>query len=285
MPDTKVSLRDNADQVRNVLTKYEGQIADLIMANEQAARRFVQISIDAAIHNPKLLEPHPATRFSLVGAILECATLRLDPGTAGQCWILPFWNNRKKANIATFVLGYRGAVQLNLRSSRVSNIWANVVWDCDEFDYTFAPTKLHHKPVRLKDGSEPQREQMVAAYAVARAHDGQEQWEVMERYEIERIESSSPSAKSQTSPWKSERDRPAMFAKCPIKRLHKVLPLSIDHQLIERAVNIDNRADVGLPQRLELNLDNIPGLGDDVAETVGEKPEDDVPFDSEETSS
>lgn len=78
------------------------------------ARRFVTAITSAVAVNPTLQECDPSTILS--GALLG-ESLNLSPSPQlGQYYLVPFNNSRKGCKDAQFQLGYKGYVQLALRS-------------------------------------------------------------------------------------------------------------------------------------------------------------------------
>lgn len=78
------------------------------------ARRFVSAITSAVAVNPALQECDPATILS--GALLG-ESLNLSPSPQlGQYYLVPFNNTKKGCKDAQFQLGYKGFVQLALRS-------------------------------------------------------------------------------------------------------------------------------------------------------------------------
>lgn len=78
------------------------------------AERFVTAITSAVAINPALQECAPATILS--GALLG-ERLGLSPSPQlGQYYLVPYWNSKKGCSDAQFQLGYKGYVQLALRS-------------------------------------------------------------------------------------------------------------------------------------------------------------------------
>lgn len=78
------------------------------------AQRFIASITSAVAVNPTLQECDPPTILS--GALLG-ESLNLSPSPQlGQYYLVPYWNKKKGCNDAVFQLGYRGLVQLALRS-------------------------------------------------------------------------------------------------------------------------------------------------------------------------
>lgn len=84
------------------------------LQDPKRAQRFIASITSAVATNPALQECDPPTILS--GALLG-ESLGLSPSPQlGQYYLMPFWNKKKNCNDAVFCLGYRGLVQLALRS-------------------------------------------------------------------------------------------------------------------------------------------------------------------------
>ena len=82
--------------------------------DDQRRNRFVTAITSAVAINPTLQECDPATILS--GALLG-ESLGLSPSPQlGQYYLVPYWNSKKGCSDAQFQLGYKGYVQLALRS-------------------------------------------------------------------------------------------------------------------------------------------------------------------------
>lgn len=187
-------------------------------------RMMTQVRL-ALNRNEDLLKCTPG---SIVQSVVTAAELGLDPsGRLGSGWIVPFRDQ------AQFIPGYRGLIDLAVRSGEVKQVKATIVFWGDEFDYEEGDKpRLWHKPAKpstpdeMKVFKPPTAEDVRAAYAVATLADGSKQFTVMERWELDRIRARSPGAKSYKSPWNNEVDRIEMYRKCPVRKLCKNLALS-----------------------------------------------------------
>lgn len=84
------------------------------LQDPKRAQRFVAAITSAVATNPALQECDPPTILS--GALLG-ESLGLSPSPQlGQYYLVPYWNKKKGCNDAQFQLGYKGYVQLALRS-------------------------------------------------------------------------------------------------------------------------------------------------------------------------
>jgi recombination protein RecT len=203
--------------------------------------RLLRIALTEIRRNPKLGE---CSQASLLGALFQCAQLGLEiGGSLGQAYLVPYGRD------AQFQLGYRGMIDLAMRSGRVASIEARAVFQGDEFDCTFG---LHSDLKHTPDWENPDRndpKKLTFVYAVAHLTDSNRpQFVVMSRAEIEAIRKRSKSGSS--GPWVT--DYEAMALAKVTKRLFKWLPVSIE---LARAVAADDAADAG--QRQESPIDHL----------------------------
>lgn len=161
---------------------------------------------------------------SLLGAVMQAAQLGLEPGLLGQCYLLPFKNNKKGITEVQFIIGYKGMIDLARRSGHIQSIYAHAVYENDEFEYELGlDPKLVHKPTLEAD-----RGKFIGAYAVAHFKDGGYQFEFMPKSEIEKRKSRSKSADSNYSPWKTDYEE--MAKKTVVRHMWKYLPISVEIQ-------------------------------------------------------
>jgi recombination protein RecT len=226
-----VPTNQKADNIRTMLEKAKPQIA-LALPRHLSADRMLRISMTSIRRTPKLLSCSPQ---SLLGAIMQASQLGLEPdGVLGMAYLVPFKDE------VQLIPGYKGLIDLARRSGQLSTIYARVVYAKDQFEYAYGLTeRLEHIP-----SGEEEPGEIVAAYAVAKLKDGAQQFECMTRREIDAIRKRSRAADD--GPWVT--DFPEMAKKTVLRRLCKMLPASVE---LARAVALDERADLGLPQQLE----------------------------------
>ncbi|RNI26595.1 recombinase RecT [Rufibacter latericius] len=122
---------------------------------------------------------------------------------------------------------YMGLINVLVTSGAAKKIEADVVCENDFFDYEKGTNGfIKHKP------SLSSRGEIIAAYAIAHLPNGEVQFEIMNREELEKVRKSSEAAKKGSSPydgWASE-----MMRKAPIRRLFKYLP---KHNIPDQVIN------------------------------------------------
>lgn len=230
-----VPVNQKAENVRLLLEKAKPQIA-LALPRHLNADRMLRIAMTSVRRTPKLLG---CNQQSLLGAIMQSAQLGLEPdGVLGHAYLVPFKEE------VQLIVGYKGLVDLARRSGQLSTIFARVVYAEDQFEYAYGLTeRLEHIPSGKAEPGE-----VRAVYAVARLKDGGQQFEVMTRGEIDAIRKRSRAADD--GPWVT--DYSEMAKKTVLRRLCKMLPASVE---LSRAVALDERAELGLPQQLEDVID------------------------------
>ena len=176
------------------------------------------------------------TTTSIFRCMQQAAELALTPGSAlGECYLIPFYNNQEKRHEAQFLIGYRGFIALARRSGSVRTIQAGVVYQGDHFEVERGLNeKLRHIPAFAD--SDPSK--IIFAYAMARLDNGEAQWDVMTRAEIDRIRARSKSANS--GPWVT--DFAEMAKKTVVRRMSKLLPMTVE---FANVVDVDENNEFG----------------------------------------
>lgn len=214
------------------------------------ADRVINIAYMACFKDAKLREAADANPVSLIGAICQALSLGLEPGgPGGEAYLLPFnegyGQNRKPA--IQFVPGYQGLAKLARQSGAISNLWARVVYACDEIDVVEGDTpKLTHKPKLDADDIEQADDQIIGAYLVAAFKDGTRQFWWVPRKRIEKARASSKSYldrdghPSKSSPWVAW--FPEMCMKTAFRVASKQMPRSTE---LSTALELDTRIETG----------------------------------------
>jgi recombination protein RecT len=219
----------------------------LALPKHMTADRLARIALTEVRKTPALGRCDQA---SFLGAIMQCAQLGLEPGSAlGHAYLLPFENRKKQITEVQFIVGYRGMIDLARRSGQILSLEARAVYAADKFHVALGLNPdLTHEPAWDADDRGPLR----FVYAVAKLKDGGTQFEVMSRAEIERVRSKSRAG--QSGPWVDHFEE--MAKKTVIRRLFKYLPVSIE---LAGAVEQDERVDIDLPQDNPLTIDAETG--------------------------
>ena len=236
--------RQQVANLRSLLEKSKDQIA-IALPKHLTAERMIRVATTAVQKTPKLMECDP---LSIVGAVVQASQLGLEPdGVLGQAYLVPFWNGKTQRNEAQLQIGYRGFISLARRSGDIQSLSAHVVYQEDDFEYSFGlDEKLSHTPAEVEDRGAP-----THAWALVRFKDGGYQFDVMTQAEIERVRQTSKAKDS--GPWVSH--WPEMAKKTVIRRLAKLLPMSVEDSALIKAAVLDEYADSGIPQNLAGEID------------------------------
>lgn len=179
--------------------------------------RLLRIATTSIRTNPKL---GLCTPKSLLGAVMQCAQLGLEPSLMGHAYLIPYQN--KGVDECQLQIGYKGLIELARRTGQISTITAREVYEKDQFEYAYGlEDKLVHVPA---DGD---RGQVTKYYALAKFKDGGYAFSVMSKRDIE-IHRDRFSKAKKYGPWVDNFD--AMAKKTVIKDLMKYMPISIEFQ-------------------------------------------------------
>jgi len=187
--------------------------------------RMVSLFTMAIKSSPEIMN---CSQASLIAAVIQTIQLGFLPiPSTGHIYYVPFNNRKRNGQIVRevqFILGYKGMIELINRSRDAAILSAECVYGNDGFEYSFglSPT-LIHKPVKENRGN------IIGVYAVAKNKIVDEKLFVyLSKDEIEKVKSASKAGGSDYSPWSKWYEE--MAKKTAIKRIAKLLPLSIDIQ-------------------------------------------------------
>lgn len=225
-----------------------------------SAERMIRILTTEINKNSALLQCTPQ---SVLSSVIQCSQLGLEPGGAlGHAYLIPY--NNRKANIVEcqFIVGYRGMIDLALRSGKITNIRAKAVYANDSFEYEDGlQIILKHTPTQGDRG------EFIGAYAVAQFANvaaGGYQVEFMYKNEIDKIKNRSKP--KDYSPWITDYEE--MAKKTVIRRLFKYLPISIEMQ---KAIAIDEAGETGNQLTYFEDVDVLRGIDLPIPETKTEE--------------
>jgi recombination protein RecT len=245
------------------------------LPRHMTAERMARIATTEMRKVPKLAQCEP---MSFLGAVIQCAQLGLEPGSAlGHAYILPYEKRKKVggewrtvAVEAQVIIGYRGMIDLARRSGQIVSIEARAVYEGDEFQCVLGlDSNIHHVPA-WDNPNRSKADKLRFVYAVAKLKDGGVQFDVMSRVEVDAIRARSKSGDS--GPWVT--DYAAMALKTVVRRLFKFLPVSIE---LARAVSLDEAADMGQGQQNSAIIDGeFTEVDDDEVEGMPDGPDRDV---------
>ncbi|HDR9134419.1 TPA: recombinase RecT [Burkholderia vietnamiensis] len=262
-----VAREAGIDSVKQFFESQKGTLA-AVLPRHVSPDRMLKIALGALRTTPKLME---CTVESLMGAVVQCSQLGLEPNTPlGHAYLIPFEKKKKVGNqwmtdkVETqIVIGYKGLIDLARRSGQVVSIAAHAVHEHDHFDYAFGlDEKLEHKPAMSARG------RVIAFYAVAKLVGGGHAFEVMSAEQVNDIRDASQNYKfardKEKTVWGQHYEE--MGRKTVLRRLFKYLPVSIE---LASAAAIDDVGASGRSQALDTVLD-----GDYITPTDDEQDDD-----------
>ena len=182
------------------------------------SERFVRIAITTIRQNPKLAK---CSQESLLGALMVSAQLGLEPGTLGQCYLIPFENKKAGTVECQFQIGYKGLIELLRRSGQLSDIYSYTVYENDDFNIEYGLSRtLTHKP------NFDERGEIKGFYAVAILKDGAKAFEYMTKDEVIHHEEKYRKGSYKNDVWNKNFEE--MAQKTVVKKLLKWLPVSVE---------------------------------------------------------
>ena len=223
------------------ISKYEHKnLAELLETHNITPSQFKNIVINEVKKSEKMQQAFLNNPASLFASILLCAELGLNPSAdVGEFYFLPFGSK------ITPILGYKGVINLILRSGEISKLWSEIVYQDDEFEYELGlEPKLVHKP-----NHERTNKNIKYVYAVAKLTNGETMFKVMSKKEIMEIVEMS---KYPNALYGSNKDPQGwMYKKTVIKQLSKTLPKDYYGK---RGISVDDKVEGG--GYLKLDDDN-----------------------------
>lgn len=203
------------------------------------AERLYQLTVSAVNKEPKLAACTPETVLS---CIMKCSALGLEPSAVdglGRAYILPFRNGKTGRMEGTFILGYKGMIDLARRSGEVKDISARAVHEGDVFEYEFGlDERLRHVPAQADGGK------LTHVYMICHFTDGGHYMDVMTKAEVDAVRKRSKSANN--GPWVT--DYEAMAKKTVIRRAFPYLPVSVEAQQAAAADETDGGMRFDMPE-------------------------------------
>jgi len=225
----------------STISKYEQKnLAELLETHNITPSQFKNIVINEVKKSEQMQQAFLHNPASLFASILLCAELGLNPSAdVGEFYFLPFGKK------ITPILGYKGVINLILRSGEISKIWSEIVYEDDDFEYELGlEPKLTHIPNLERDNKN-----IKYVYAVAKLTNGELMFKVMSKKEIMEIVQMS---KYPNQLYGSNKDPQGwMYKKTVIKQLSKTLPKDYYGK---RGLSVDDKVEGG--GYLKLDDDN-----------------------------
>jgi len=217
------------------IEKYEkANLTDLLAGTNISPQKFKQMLINELERNIRLQEAFLKNPASFFASALYCAELNLSPSSLVGEFFFTISGEKIKP-----ILGYKGLVALLLRSDKVKKIWAEVVYNEDDFEYELGlEPKMVHVP---NFNSIKTCDNIKCIYACAKIED-EVVFKVMTLEEIKTIVEvlETPSEyyfndKKDPEKW--------LLKKVVLKQMSKLMPKEDDRLL--KAVSFDDNVEGG----------------------------------------
>lgn len=228
-------------------------LPDLLKKHNIEPAQFVQIVLSEIKKNEKLQQAFLENPSSMFASILAGAEIGLIPSDMlGQFYLIPRRIDNRMT--VTPMIGYKGLVNIILRSGEVTKVHTECVYEGDEFEpiYGLEPNIIH-KPNFSKPRSS---ETLKFVYAVAKLKSGDYQFCVLSKNDIIKIQSLS---RYNNELYFNDKKDPNMWMvkKTALMQLSKMLPKDYYGN---KAVELDNRFEGGAI--LQLDDDNTVKIVD-----------------------
>jgi len=217
------------------IEKYEKKnLTDLLLGTNISPQKFKQMLVNELERSTVLQEAFLKNPASFFASALYCAELNLSPSSL----VGEFFFTVSKDTVKP-ILGYKGLVALLLRSNKVKKIWAEVVYNEDDFEYELGlEPKMVHVP---NFNSVKTCDNIKCIYACAKIED-EVVFKVMTLEEIKTIVDmlETPSEyyfndKRDPEKW--------LLKKVVLKQMSKLMPKEDDRLL--KAVSFDDNVEGG----------------------------------------
>lgn len=231
MSNPNLALRDSKNKLSKTL---DGRREELIKILPKGIDpdRLIGAALTAVTKTPKLLE---CDTISVYSALLQAGRLGIVPDSViGEAYLIPYGKN------CNLVMGYKGLLSLAKRTGKVKAIWAEVVFEKDEFkEVKGLHRNLIHDP---NPDTDPAKDVPTHFYAIIQYTNGGFNYVVMKKSEIDFIKNKYGGKNSQS--WADSYCE--MGKKTVTKRLLKTEDLSPE---LKAAITLDDLAEVGKNQQ------------------------------------
>ena len=228
--------------VRGLLAAQRDKIA-LALPKHLTPERMLRVASTAMERTPQLLECTPE---SLVRSIVVSSQLGLEcDGVLGEGALVPY------GKTCQFIPMYQGLVKLARNSGEIEDVYADVVYEGDEFSLERGlHPDLKHKP-------KFETENIVGFYAVAVFKSGYAKYEYLPKAKVDSVKAR---AKAKAGPWVTDYEE--MGKKTAVIRLTKLLPKTAE---LQQAVAASNLAESQEDQSKAFDFDLPVGEEEPVA--------------------
>ena len=191
-------------------------------------------AIEAISKNTLLQKCITEAKDTIQMAVYKVSILNISLNPVlGFAYLIPRYNSSASRMECSLDISYKGMIDILTKTGGIKRIYAYLVYEGDTFEVELGsedPT-IKHKPSFMS-------KTIKYCYAVAVLPDGEKQFDIMRRDELDYIKSRSESGKKDMGPWKS--DYGEQCRKTVIRRLWKTLPKNDATMKAFIAVGLDN---------------------------------------------
>jgi recombination protein RecT len=215
-------------------TYKENVLPALLKKHNIEPAQFVQIVLSELKKNEKLLTAFNENPASMFASILAGAEIGLIPSDMlGEFYLIPRKIDGKMS--VTPLIGYKGLVNIILRSGEVSKVHTQCVYEGEQFEpiYGLEPNIIHKPNYEVERSSKT----LKFVYAVAKLKNGDFQFEVLSKADIIKITNLS---RYDNALYFNDQKDPQMWMvkKTALIQLAKMLPKDFYGK---KAVEMDNQ--------------------------------------------
>jgi recombination protein RecT len=200
------------------------------------------------------------TQESFAGALLTSSALGLEPGINGECYLVPYRDNRRRVVECQLIIGYQGIVKLFWQHPRARGIQTGWVGANDHFEHEdgLNPVLVHRKAA---DRGAP-----VAFWAIVKVADAEPLVTVLSADEVKEIRKGKVGSSGDIKDPQHWMER-----KTVLKQALKLAPKTTR---LDAAIASDDRAGTDLSRSQALMLPaGVQATPDYIDGTVDEEPQ------------
>lgn len=181
------------------------------------------------------------THESLAGSLLTASALGLEPGVNGECYLVPYRDNRRNVVECQLIIGYQGIVKMFWQHPRAARVDAQWVGENDEFRYSKGLNPVLEHVAAVGDRGRP-----VYFYAIVEVTGAQPLWDVFTAEEIKALRRGKVGSSGDIKDPQHWMER-----KTALKQVLKLAPKTTR---LDTAIRVDDRAgtDLARSQAMEL---------------------------------
>lgn len=215
------------------------------LAERIGVERFMQAAVTTFRNTPGLAR---CTEDSILGGLFTAAQLGLEVGgPRGLCYLVPYGQE------ATFVLGYRGLVELFYRTGQITKVDAFLIREGDRFERKW--DLAHGRVFDWAPGGNDEAPWVgVVAYVLTR--DGEILWEHLTKAEVLKRRPT----KWTKGPWETWEEQ--MVLKTGLKALQRTVRQSTDDRSLQFAITADETVQRRVSGVEEHVVERVPVQGE-----------------------